>query len=119
MAFPAIELERLQQEVGIDDVELLVTVAQALAKEAPICLENIENALAERKEQDLAIAAHTLKGASRVMMMSSVAAVAQEVEMAGKRCDFEAVTTHLATLRHHVDEMLQAIEQFVNDNQAR
>ncbi|MDA9858094.1 Hpt domain-containing protein [Rubripirellula sp.] len=119
MAFPSIELERLQQQFGIDDIELLVTVAQALAKEAPIGLGNIENALSERNEQEIAIAAHTLKGASRVMMMSSVAAVAQEVEMAGKRCDFEAVATHLVALRHHVDEMLQAIEQFVNDNQTR
>ncbi|MDG2220517.1 MAG: Hpt domain-containing protein [Rubripirellula sp.] len=118
MPFPSIDLKRLQSEIGVDDVELLVTVAQALAKEAPICLAEIERALVARNEKEVSIAAHTLKGASRMMIMERVADAAEEVELAGKRGDFEAVASTFITLRHHVEEMLQAIERFANENQA-
>ncbi|MCP4891520.1 MAG: hypothetical protein GY904_33625, partial [Planctomycetaceae bacterium] len=52
------------------------------------------------------------------MIMERVADAAEEVELAGKRGDFEAVASTFITLRHHVEEMLQAIERFANENQA-
>lgn len=53
------------------------------------------------------------------MLMPSLSTVVQVVEMAGKRHNFDAVTTHVATYRHHVDVLLQTIEQLLNDNRAR
>ena len=116
--FPILDLEQLKLKTGIDDVELLVTIAKALAREAPVCLSKIEHGLVERNENNISVAAHTLKGASRVMMMENVAEAAEMVEMASKRSDFEEVSSELAPLRLHVKEMLQAVEQFIRENES-
>ena len=116
--FPILDLEQLKLKTGIDDVDVLVTVAMALAREAPDCLSEIEHGLVEQNENEISVAAHTLKGASRVMMMANVAEAAELVELASKRSDFEEVSRELDSLRLHVKEMLQAVEQFIRKNQS-
>ena len=117
MSVAKLDLQLIEEKTGIDDRELIVTVAEALAEEGPVRLTEIEQGLAQQDSQKVSIAAHTLKGASKAMVMMELAASAERIELAARDEDLAAVTEELPHLVEQVNAMLQAVEQFVAEGQ--
>ena len=111
-----LDLQQLKSLSGVDDVEMLVTVAEALAQEAPTLLAGIEHGLAQLDEKEIVFAAHTLEGACRVMLVASVAKSAESIEQFGRNGNLEGVKRELPHLKELVNEMLRSITQFISEN---
>ena len=60
--------------------------------------------------------AHTLKGSASLFAARSVQEVAARIEAKAKESDLQATPPMLAELEHEVDEMLSALNRFLNAN---
>ncbi|MEM8671002.1 MAG: Hpt domain-containing protein [Planctomycetota bacterium] len=109
-----LDLQRIEEKTGIGDRDLLITVAEALAQEGPLRLTEIEQGMSEQDAEKVSIAAHTLKGASRAMVMDDLAAASERIELAARKNNLDEVKEALPELTDEVSEMLEAVKQFIN-----
>lgn len=109
-----LDLQRIEEKTGIGDRDLLITVAEALAQEGPLRLTEIEQGMSEQDAEKVSIAAHTLKGASRAMVMDDLAAASERIELAARKNNLDEVKEALPELTEEVSEMLEAVKQFIN-----
>jgi signal transduction histidine kinase/CheY-like chemotaxis protein len=77
------------------DLELARELAVSFLDSAPRCLAAIEQALLSSDSDELAAQAHGLKGISRTIGASVLAAACQSLEDAGEQRDFEAAGSGL------------------------
>lgn len=108
-----IDFETIREKTGIDDRELIITVAAALAREASVRLNEIEQGLEAKNAHGISIAAHTLKGAAKAMVMTRLAKSAEAIEAAARQEDLAAVSAEIPNLADRVRETLLAVDAFV------
>ena len=109
-----LDLRLIEEKTGIGDRDLLVTVAEALAEEGPLRLTEIERGLSEQDAKQVSIAAHTLKGASKAMVMIELSEASARIESAAREGDLATAAHELPHLREQVAAMLEAVKAFVS-----
>ncbi len=70
------------------DRDLLAQLAASFCENAPVLLQNLQDAIAGRDLRSATIAAHTLKGSARMFAANDTVAAALAVELAGKAGDW-------------------------------
>ncbi|HEX5053505.1 MAG TPA: response regulator [Planctomycetota bacterium] len=97
----------LQRVGGIEAT--LQAIVRTFAHEAPQLLTRIERAIADRAAGELALAAHTLKGAADTLGLAELTTQALELERQGRRGEIDAAWQSARALRPAVDAALAQI----------
>jgi CheY-like chemotaxis protein len=95
---PAFDLEKLREIVSGDD-SLVAELMAMFAAEAPMYVEAICKAHAQRDRQTLRDAAHTLKGSANAITAREVGHAAERIEVAARTASLESILPAIADLQ--------------------
>jgi CheY-like chemotaxis protein len=94
------------------DADLFRELADMFAEDAPKLVEALETAIAEGRGSAVQRAAHSLKGLAANFGAAPMVAVAQEVELAGKREEIEIARGKLAELKQRLSTLQEALRPY-------
>ncbi len=113
---PVIDLERARQRMGGAGDEIVVSMAEALLRECPQRIEEIERGLNLHDVALVTRAAHSLKGAASHVAAEVVMETARKAEMLAREDNLPAVDQMLNELKQEAAKMSAALRQFVSES---
>ncbi|PTL39099.1 response regulator [Alkalicoccus saliphilus] len=105
---PPINMENLQESYG--DESLVKELLQMFLNDAPGYLENLRQAIEQKKSVETAEIAHSLKGSSAVLKAETFTRLSAVIQQAAKSGDWETVLSSFHELETHYKEMEHFIE---------
>ncbi|MDO6687000.1 MULTISPECIES: PAS domain S-box protein [unclassified Agarivorans] len=102
-------LEQLVKDAGLDALPVMLSL---LYQETEAQLATITLAHQQQEFDDVALAAHTMKGNVATFGGERLRKLALAIEVAGKASDISALDEHVPRLANTVEQTLTAIKQF-------
>ncbi|MCS7300811.1 MAG: Hpt domain-containing protein [Fimbriimonadales bacterium] len=100
-------------EISGGDAEFIAEILGDFLRETPSLIAQIESAVAQGDASALGKAAHTLKGSARAVGAEAFAAIAFELEQAGKGGDLSDAPDALQRLQAHWQQLAQYLHEQV------
>ena len=98
------------------DKEFLEETIAMLDEDSPALLEQIRVATAARDAENLAQAAHALKGMLANFCAEPAETVARDLETMGREKRLEDVETAAARVQHETERLQEALHEFIRTN---
>ncbi len=95
------------------DTELLRDMVEILSADAPVMLDAVARAVADKDSERLRKTAHKLKGSLGYFHPRCAAALARELEDMGRQGELDGAEERLESLRREVALLQHALEEFI------
>lgn len=112
-----VNTEELLDRIG-HDAELLEEVIELFYSEYPTHMEKIRTALAENNPEQVAKAAHTLKGSISNFACPSAFDAVYQLELTGKNNTLDQTESAIQTVDEKVQELRPVLEAILKDELA-
>lgn len=99
--------------------QILDELAKVILEETPLLMERIRTAVAGLDQEDLRIAAHTLRGSANILGASAASDAAANMESAGRNGDLENVEQLHVELRYQIETLMGALEKQFGEQPAK
>jgi HPt (histidine-containing phosphotransfer) domain-containing protein len=107
---PVIDWKAAMANVA-DDKELFNAVKESALDEIPGLMPRLSQAIDAGNKAEAQRLAHTIKGAARVIAASRTMAVAEKIEMAAGREEFDLARNTMPELRDVIAELIETLNQ--------
>ncbi len=106
-----VQMEELAQlkEIMEDEFDMLVSM---YVEDSGKLIEEISSALQNQDAEAMRVAAHTLKGSSSNMCVSSISALAKAIEDKARENNFDGVDAALADIQQKHSEVVSILQAF-------
>lgn len=98
-------------------IDILVSVIEALLEEAPELLKQLEYGLAEKNSEATGRAAHTIKGGFRILQLEEQVSDWNRLEAWAREGKLDEVSSSLEEVKKGTLARLAQLQTFVNENQ--
>lgn len=109
----AIDRESLMERVD-DDLELLAELVEIYEEDAALHLGSIKTAISALDGEQLTKSAHSLKGSSFNMSADGLAAMAQNLEIAGKEGKFDDCPQTLTEMEAEFVRVMEGLKAIIS-----